>query len=34
MSGRLVVFNTIYALFYSVGVTAAAVLIFERRNLK
>jgi ABC-type transport system involved in multi-copper enzyme maturation permease subunit len=31
---QLVLFNTIYALLYSVAVTAAAVLVFERRNLK
>jgi len=30
----LVLFNTMYALLYSIAVTAAAVLIFERRNLK
>ena len=34
VSGRLVLFNTIYALVYAVAVTSAAVLIFERRNLK
>jgi ABC-type transport system involved in multi-copper enzyme maturation permease subunit len=33
-SGRLVLLNTVYALFYSAAATAAAVLIFERRNLK
>jgi Cu-processing system permease protein len=31
---QLVLFNTVYALLYSVAVTAAAVLVFERRNLK
>jgi len=34
VSGTLVAFNTLYALLYSGAVTAAAVLIFERRNLK
>src|SRR6476469_10639304 len=34
VGGRLVLFNTMYALLYSIAVTAAAVLIFERRNLK
>ena len=34
VSGKLVVFNTIYAVLYSAAATAAAVLIFERRNLK
>ena len=34
VGGQLVLFNTIYALLYSVAVTAAAVLVFERRNLK
>ena len=34
IAGTLVLYNTIYALFYSAAVTAAAVLIFERRNLK
>ncbi len=34
VSGSLVLFNTLYALLYSAAVTAAAVLIFERRNLK
>jgi len=32
--GSLVLYNTLYALLYSAGVIAAAVLIFERRNLK
>jgi ABC-type transport system involved in multi-copper enzyme maturation permease subunit len=30
----LILFNTFYALLYSAAVTAGAVLIFERRNLK
>jgi Cu-processing system permease protein len=34
LSGHLIIFNTLYALLYSGAVTAAAVLIFERRNLK
>ncbi|HJX84015.1 MAG TPA: ABC transporter permease subunit [Candidatus Angelobacter sp.] len=34
VSGKLVLFNTIYAVLYSAAATAAAVLIFERRNLK
>jgi ABC-type transport system involved in multi-copper enzyme maturation permease subunit len=34
VSGSLVLFNTLYAILYSAAVTAAAVLIFERRNLK
>lgn len=34
IGGHLVVFNTVYALLYSAAVTSAAVLIFERRNLK
>jgi hypothetical protein len=34
VSSSLIVFNTVYALLYSAAVTAAAVLIFERRNLK
>ena len=34
VSASLIVFNTLYALLYSGAVTAAAVLIFERRNLK
>lgn len=32
--GKLVLLNTVYALLYSAAATAAAVLIFERRNLK
>ena len=34
VSGRLILFNTVYALLYSAAATAGAVLIFERRNLK
>jgi ABC-type transport system involved in multi-copper enzyme maturation permease subunit len=34
VGGQLILFNTVYALTYSVAVTVAAVLIFERRNLK
>ncbi len=34
ISGSLIAWNTLYALLYSGAVTAAAVLIFERRNLK
>jgi ABC-type transport system involved in multi-copper enzyme maturation permease subunit len=34
ISGSLIGLNTLYALLYSGAVTAAAVLIFERRNLK
>src|SRR5262249_60811654 len=34
VSGSLIWFNTLYALLYSAAVTATAVLIFERRNLK
>lgn len=34
VSGSLVLFNTLYALLYSIAITAGAVLIFERRNLK
>jgi len=32
--GSLIAYNTLYALLYSAAVTAGAVLIFERRNLK
>ena len=32
--GRLVLFNTLYALLYSAAAIALAVVIFERRNLK
>ena len=34
ISGNLILFNTTYALLYSAAATAAAVLIFEHRNLK
>jgi len=34
IGGSLVLFNTLYAVLYSAAVTAAAVLIFNRRNLK
>jgi ABC-type transport system involved in multi-copper enzyme maturation permease subunit len=34
IAGRLVLYNSIYALLYSAAIAAAAVLIFERRNLK
>ncbi len=34
VSGSLILFNTLYAVLYSAAVTAGAVLIFERRNLK
>jgi hypothetical protein len=34
VSGGFVLFNTFYALLYSVTAIIAAVLIFERRNLK
>jgi ABC-type transport system involved in multi-copper enzyme maturation permease subunit len=34
ISGILVLYNTVYAVMYSAAVTAAAVLVFERRNLK
>jgi ABC-type transport system involved in multi-copper enzyme maturation permease subunit len=32
--GRLILFNTAYALLYSAAATSAAMLIFHRRNLK
>jgi hypothetical protein len=32
--GRLIALNTIYVLVYAGAVTSAAVLVFERRNLK
>jgi ABC-type transport system involved in multi-copper enzyme maturation permease subunit len=32
--GRLVLYNTLYALFYSTMAISGAVLIFQRRNLK
>ena len=31
---RLIVYNTAYALVYTLAVLSGAVLIFERRNLK
>lgn len=34
VGGRLIVFNTIYAVLYSMAATASAILIFNRRNLK
>lgn len=34
VDGRLILFNTLYAFFYTATVLAGAVLIFERRNLK
>ncbi len=34
ISGSLVLYNTLYAVLYSAAATSAAVLIFERRNLK
>ena len=34
IGSSLVIYNTFYAVLYSAAVTAAAVLIFERRNLK
>jgi len=34
IGGRLILFNTLYAMLYSASAVAAAVLIFERRNLK
>jgi ABC-type transport system involved in multi-copper enzyme maturation permease subunit len=34
VGGRLILFNTLYALLYSASAVAAAALIFERRNLK
>ncbi len=34
VSGSLILYNTLYAVLYSAAATAAAVLIFERRNLK
>ena len=34
VGSQMVLFNTFYALLYSAAVTAAAVLVFERRNLK
>ncbi len=34
VGGALVLYNTLYTVLYSAAVTAGAVLIFERRNLK
>jgi ABC-type transport system involved in multi-copper enzyme maturation permease subunit len=34
VAGGLILYNTLYTLLYSGAVTAGAVLIFERRNLK
>jgi ABC-type transport system involved in multi-copper enzyme maturation permease subunit len=34
IGGSLIAFNTLYAVLYSAAVTAGAVLIFDRRNLK
>jgi hypothetical protein len=34
VGGQTILLNTVYALCYSVAVTVAAILIFERRNLK
>ena len=34
VSGKLILFNTLYALLYSLTAIAAATIIFERRNLK
>lgn len=34
VGGRLILFNTLYAMLYSASAVVAAVLIFERRNLK
>jgi ABC-type transport system involved in multi-copper enzyme maturation permease subunit len=34
VSGRLILFNTLYALTYAGFTTVAAIMIFERRNLK
>jgi len=34
VSTGLILFNTLYALLYSAAITAGAVLIFDRRNLK
>ncbi len=34
VAGRLILFNTLYALLYSAMVMSVAVLVFERRNLK
>jgi hypothetical protein len=34
VAGRLILYNTVYALLYSAMVISGAVLIFQRRNLK
>ncbi len=34
VSGRLILFNSLYALFYAAMTILAATLVFERRNLK
>ncbi|MGA3211590.1 MAG: hypothetical protein ABSD20_09795, partial [Terriglobales bacterium] len=34
LSASLVLYNTAYALLYSTAAIAAAVLVFERRDLK
>lgn len=34
VDGKLVLFNTLYAVLYSAAALSAAILIFERRNLK
>ena len=34
IGGRLILFNTLYAMLYSASAVVAAVLVFERRNLK
>jgi Cu-processing system permease protein len=34
VAGRLILYNTLYALFYSAVAISGAVLIFQRRNLK
>ena len=34
IAGRLILFNTLYAVTYACATTVAAILIFERRNLK
>jgi len=34
IAGRLILYNTLYALFYAAMAISGAVLIFQRRNLK
>ena len=34
VAGRLILYNTLYALLYATAAIAASALIFERRNLK